>query len=339
MTQPSISICIPTWNRVNFLRETLRTIELQTFQDFEVIICDDFSDDGTYEYLTSLNWPQLRVLRNNKHSNFFGSLEHLFREAGGEFIAMQHDHDLYDRGYLTKMVSLMRSFPSAGLGCCGYRLLFANGDILEPESAEYHVFPPSGLLSGKEFIKILATRIDTPIPAMATVFRKEIVQQIGGYHGHWRLASDEDLYRRVSAVSDVVFCPERLVTVRVRPEDRKAVLGGMTFVLNIFAFRKDTTIHWVDENRLWKTKNAIRLEILKWRSVLKEVLIIWMRGEKEPIEYFLCDQELFSDTGGHPIGSSSGIKIVRLIFIMAKLTLFLGKSIGSMLPHHRKKAV
>jgi glycosyltransferase involved in cell wall biosynthesis len=337
MTQPAVSICIPTWNRLPFLKETLKTIESQTFQDFEIIICDDSSDDGTYEYLITLNWANLTVIRNKEHRNFFGSLERLFPEARGEFIAMQHDHDLYDNKYLSKMVSLMLSFPTAGLGCCGYRLLLINGVITEPESAEYQIFPSYGILAGRELIKILANRIYTPIPAMATMFRKEIVQKVGGYRGNWRLASDEDLYRRVSALSDVAFSPERLVTVQARPEDRKMVLGGPNFVFNIFEFRKDTTIHWVDETYLWKVKNFLRLHILEWWAVLKEVFIMWMYGQKDDIEKIKRDHEFYMDIEDRRTVGPLGVYVFKVILAMAKITLALGQIVGKALSQQDQK--
>ena len=47
MDQPFFSVIIPTFNQANFLAETLKSLKSQTFKDFEVIIIDNFSNDGT----------------------------------------------------------------------------------------------------------------------------------------------------------------------------------------------------------------------------------------------------------------------------------------------------
>jgi glycosyltransferase involved in cell wall biosynthesis len=48
---PTVSICIPTYNRKDYLKETLASVFAQTYKDYEVVVVDDGSTDGTEEMI------------------------------------------------------------------------------------------------------------------------------------------------------------------------------------------------------------------------------------------------------------------------------------------------
>jgi len=277
-----ISVCIPTYNRRGLLEETIGSIRKQMFEDYEVIVCDDCSTDDTFEYLQSLNWDKLKVVRNRKNLNIFGSLARLFQLAKGKYIAMQHDHDIYMPNYLAKMLELMEANPTVGFGYCSYHFILNNGAIIKnPDTFEMHMFTKSGLLSGKEFLKILATKVFTPVPAMATIFRREIVERVGNYRPDWYLAADEDLYRRIASISDVAYCPERLFYLRERPAEREQVLGGWKGLYTIYEFREDTTKRYYRGNKVSKSLNLLRLRFLRYGAIGKYSVSLWLKGRKD----------------------------------------------------------
>ncbi len=281
---PLVSVCIPTYNRRDFLRKTLETISRQTLQDFEVLVCDDCSTDGTFEFLSSLNWPNLRILRNSKNLNLPGSMTRLFSQARGKYIGMQHDHDLYEPQFLEKMVEMMEFRNTAGFGCCAFTIVDGDDGIIEAPSSWFNFYPASGLRRGNEVINALATQVFTPIPAMGTLFRKDVVELSGGYRPDWYIASDEDLYRRVALISDVAFSRERLFRIRPRPMDRKVILGGWKSIYTLHEFRVDTTKKYLKAGRLRKKYNLVRLRILRLKSLLKECASLYIRGQHSELE-------------------------------------------------------
>jgi glycosyltransferase involved in cell wall biosynthesis len=279
---PLVSVCIPTYNRRAQLEQTLATIRNQTYQNYEVIVCDDCSTDGTYEFLSSLHWPCLTVLRNEKNLNLPGSLTRLLSHAQGKYIGMQHDHDLYAPDFLAKMVALMESHPSAGFGCCGYHKIDDDGYVtLDPSIEEYSLFPLDGLLPGYVLVKILATKIHTPIPAMGTIFRRTVVEQAGGYRPDWWIASDEDLYCRVAAISDVALCRDRLFSMRFRPPERHHVLGGWKSIYTLYEFRTNVTNNYYKAGYWAKLKNLFKLRVLRDNALWRESVYLWLRGDKQ----------------------------------------------------------
>lgn len=281
---PLVSVCIPTYNRRNLLEETLQTLKNQTLEDFELIVCDDCSTDGTFEFLCSLNWPNLRVLRNTSNLNLPGTMTRLFGEARGKYIGMQHDHDLYKPQFLERMVELMELHPSAGFGCSAFDTFDNDGRAIEPPSSWFYFYPDDGLCAGEKVIEVLATRLDTPIPAMGTMFRREVVERAGGYLPDWHIASDEDLYRRVAAVSDVAFSHESLFVMRPRPRERFRILGSWQSIYTLHEFRVDTTRRYLDAGRLKKQFNIVRLWALRLNLLFRECASLCIRGQYQDLE-------------------------------------------------------
>lgn len=284
-SMPLVSICVPTFNRRAQLAQTLETLRRQTISDYEIIVCDDNSSDGTYEFLQSLRWSNLRVLRNDVNLNHCGSLSRLFAAARGEYVGMQHDHDLYEPNFLEKLLNILERHPTAGFACCAYNSLNGKNQLItNPSIAEFRLFPESGLLEGSSLLEVLACRTSTPIPAMGTLFRREIVARVGGYSGEWYLASDEDLYRRVAAISDVAFTREALFTMRTRPAERNSILGGRRAIYTLHEFRVDTTKKYLKAGNAKKQLNIIRLRVLRFRSLLRQCISLCARGLTQELE-------------------------------------------------------
>lgn len=84
---PELSICIPTYNRVELLARTLPTIQNQTFGGFELIIVDNASTDGTEEYVRAVRDPRLRYVRNAESLGLLGNQNRCVEEASGEVVA------------------------------------------------------------------------------------------------------------------------------------------------------------------------------------------------------------------------------------------------------------
>ena len=64
---PSVSVIVTTYNRKELLRETIDSILCQTFNDFELIIVDNFSNYNIFEYIKSFRDSRIRVFQNNNN--------------------------------------------------------------------------------------------------------------------------------------------------------------------------------------------------------------------------------------------------------------------------------
>lgn len=280
MLSPLLSICVPTYNRRTLLQTTLESLRDQSLNDYELIVCDDCSPDDTWDYLQSLHWPKLRVLRNERNLHLAGTMARLFSEARGEFMGMQHDHDLYSPHFAARMVELLRAHPDAGFACCAYHLLGNDGRMSDPDLAEFRLFPNNGAISGQQLLRIMATSLFTPIPAMSTVFRRAVVEQAGGYSAIWGLAADEDLYRRVAALAGMAYSHERLFTMTDRPLERRSVMGSWRGLYNNVELRFDAIETELAVNEAEKRALKSRLSRQAIKDWLLESLAVWSYGDR-----------------------------------------------------------
>ncbi len=80
-TKPTISIITPVWNGLPYVQECVASVLAQDFQDWEMLIGDNVSDDGTREYLDTLTDPRIRVFKQAKNLHTYGNLNFLFAQA------------------------------------------------------------------------------------------------------------------------------------------------------------------------------------------------------------------------------------------------------------------
>lgn len=113
ISQPVISVIIPTYNYGRFLRECLDSVFVQTFRDIEVIVIDDGSTDDTPAILESISEPRLKHFRI-ANSGISGARNAGLSHAQGEFVAFNDADDRWRPHKLETELAIMRAEPSVG---------------------------------------------------------------------------------------------------------------------------------------------------------------------------------------------------------------------------------
>ena len=104
-----VSIITPNWNCGNYVSETIRSVQAQTYQNWEMIIVDDCSTDGSDKVIELLmaNDVRIRLLKNEKNSGAAVSRNYSLREAKGRWIAYLDSDDLWTPEKLEKQLEFM----------------------------------------------------------------------------------------------------------------------------------------------------------------------------------------------------------------------------------------
>jgi len=84
---PAISLLTPVWNGLPYIKETVASVLSQEFQDWELVIADNCSTDGTSEYLKSLTDPRIKVYRHEKNLGIYRNIHFLFNHASAPIFA------------------------------------------------------------------------------------------------------------------------------------------------------------------------------------------------------------------------------------------------------------
>jgi glycosyltransferase involved in cell wall biosynthesis len=206
MVAPTISVVIPTRNRAAYLLEALRSVFEQTYRDFEIIVVDDGSTDGTQQALESLvNQKTIRyLLRDPKGvsaARNFG-----IEQAQGKYIAFLDSDDLFLPTKLAKQIQVLQMKPGLGFVHCWFRKFNDDGadlGIRDTSRFQGAVYPQMLL----EWSVLMA------MPCM--LMSKKAIEEAGGFDEKMTWAEDLDLWRRIARHYEIDLVPEALVKVRV----------------------------------------------------------------------------------------------------------------------------
>lgn len=112
---PRVSVLIPTWNREEYLGEAIESVLAQTYRDFEIVVVDDGSTDGTAELVK--RYDQVRYVWQ-PHSGIPAARNRALEEARGELIAWLDSDDLYAPTKLEKQVAYLDTHPECQIVFC-----------------------------------------------------------------------------------------------------------------------------------------------------------------------------------------------------------------------------
>ncbi|MGQ9898622.1 MAG: glycosyltransferase family 2 protein [Acidobacteriota bacterium] len=114
---PLVSVVLCVYNRAAYVAEAIGSILGQTFTNFELIVVDDASTDGSSDVIRSHNDPRLRCVRNERNLGHAGSLQRGFALARGDYVAIMDSDDISLPERLARQVAFLEANP--GIALCG----------------------------------------------------------------------------------------------------------------------------------------------------------------------------------------------------------------------------
>jgi glycosyltransferase involved in cell wall biosynthesis len=168
---PKVSICIPTYNGSQTLRETFESLISQITDDAEIVICDDRSKDDTFLIAKEYEgkYPFVRALQNANNLGMDRNFTQTVAHATGDFVWFSGQDDIFEPGAISKFFEITKSHPDVDLIYFNYR--FLNGDLSK------EVAPPPLLLNSDMLFENSAQYFkeldQAPSFLAATVMRRE----------------------------------------------------------------------------------------------------------------------------------------------------------------------
>lgn len=102
---PRVSVITPAYEAAGFIADTLRSVQGQTYADWEAVVCDDASSDATAEVVEALDDPRICAVRNPRNTGPAVARNTAIAAASGELIALLDADDCYEPSYLERMVA------------------------------------------------------------------------------------------------------------------------------------------------------------------------------------------------------------------------------------------
>ncbi len=185
---PFISICIFTYNRDNYIKETIESALAQSYTNFEIVVVNDGSTDNTEKIVKSINNQKIRYFEK-EHTNAPDTRNRVLKEAKGEFILWLGDDDLLHEDILKIYVNTFNEYPDVDICYCKLLAFNENHGIIRPFTyVEWYN-------RQDELAAFLLT--GQPIPDGSSIVRKKIYDDIGGFNVEFNRAQDYEFYSRV----------------------------------------------------------------------------------------------------------------------------------------------
>jgi glycosyltransferase involved in cell wall biosynthesis len=217
---PRVSIIIPTWNRRHHVVEAIDSVLAQTYTDYEIIVVDDGSTDGTSDLLAQRyrGRPLTCIIQQNRGSSAARNAG--IRAARGELLAFLDSDDLWLPRKLESQVPRFDRNPAVGFVFCGSSKVNERGVPVETRE-------PTPEYRGHA-VRAMLRRSMMPTPTV--MIRSRLVPETGYMYEDLAYGEDWNYWLRIAARCEVDFVPEVLVHYR-------EVAGGLSGI-DFEAFRK-----------------------------------------------------------------------------------------------------
>jgi hypothetical protein len=220
---PKVSVVLPTYNHLGYLPAAVASALDQTSMDFELIVVNDGSTDGTRAWLDGLRHPNVRVV-HQENRGFVGAVNAGIAQARGEYLSWMSADNRCARYFVEAFIAALDSDPSSSIAYSTFYTIDADDRI-----------------TGIKFDNVLLLRelvTDRPRGMAGFMYRRAIHDVIGLYEGR---APDTLMWAKAMEVFSAVFVLEPTYyyrfhedrgTVKDRPEIRQAVTQITASFLN-----------------------------------------------------------------------------------------------------------
>ncbi|MFN8496848.1 MAG: glycosyltransferase [Anaerolineae bacterium] len=206
---PRVSIVLPTYNGVRYIRQSLNSCLDQSFGDLEVVIVDGGSKDGTLDIVSEYTDPRVRLIPQPPDSGRLpGAINLGMRTATGEFLTWTHDDNWYEPGAIQTLVDCLEQRRDVAFVYSDYWKVDPDGNTI----SRFHALPPDKLSC-------------LNCVGHCFLYRRDVYEAVGEYDPEYYLAEDYEYWLRVYRRFTMQPLSEALYYYRVHPESLTLTKG------------------------------------------------------------------------------------------------------------------
>ena len=212
--KPRVSVVVPAYNAVSTIGQTLDSVFSQTFRDFEVVVVDDGSTDGTRGVIAGYG-ERIRVLTKVNEAKPAATRNLGVRAARGELVAFLDADDWWREDKLERQVAVFDGRPDVGLVYTADATVDAAGKLLSvnpcPAEARGRIY---------ELLTVRNAMVGSSVMA-----RREAIARAGGFDENLTSIENWDLWIRISRDWAIEYVDEPLTLYRVHAGNRSSNVG------------------------------------------------------------------------------------------------------------------
>ena len=197
---PLFSVIIPLYNKAPYVGKTVESVLGQTLDNYELIIIDNGSTDGSSDIVAGFTDPRIRTIRLDKNVGVSNARNNGVTMATATYITFLDADDWWEPTFLEEMAGLIERHPDAGIYGTGYYIVKNSKKRLAPVGV------------GEEFVEgeinycsVYARTLCMPLTSITIAMPKAVFEESGGFKPHLKLGEDFDLWVRIALKHKVVF--------------------------------------------------------------------------------------------------------------------------------------
>jgi hypothetical protein len=279
-----VSVIIPTHNMAGFVCQAIDSVLRQTYQQLEIIVVDDASEDATISVVASIQDPRLRLVRHREQRGPSAARNSGIQAAAGDLIAFLDADDLWLPAKLARQLEVFAQDPEAGLVYCG---------VYEVDSdLRFLRVPPPGdrwpSAGDAAFERVARRKPFILAPLSSMVVRRSCFDEVGLFDEAIVQAEEWDLVLRLSLKWNLHCVPEPLVLYRMHglflPEKRRG-----RGILEAHRTTIERGFSYVDPTPRWR---ALERELLLqnlWQAALYAYAVRQPEAARWAIEQIVAE--------------------------------------------------
>ncbi|PWT95006.1 MAG: hypothetical protein C5B53_12095 [Candidatus Melainabacteria bacterium] len=208
---PKVSVLSPTYNHEAYVREAINSVLSQTFADFELIVGDDCSPDGTADQVRQLSDPRLTFFANERNEGASATWKKCFLRSKGEYLCWFATDDVYEPHFLSTFVKYLDEHREA-LGVFALsRYIDAESKLTGESWTDIGVGQDRFALLRQLFL------LQHPICAPVGMIRRSVFERLGDFPPYLRQANDMLFFIKALFQGEMPILGDYLLKYRWNP--------------------------------------------------------------------------------------------------------------------------
>ena len=197
---PQFSVIIPLYNKAPYVQKTVGSVLAQTFGDYELIIIDNGSTDGSSEIVAGFTDPHIRIVRLEKNVGVSNARNKGVELSTAPYITFLDADDWWEPTFLEEMAGLIARHPDASIYGTGYYIVKNGKKCIAPIGVE------ETFIEGEiNYCQVYAKTLCMPLTSITVAIPRAIFDETGGFKPNLKMGEDFDLWIRIALKHKVVF--------------------------------------------------------------------------------------------------------------------------------------
>ena len=214
---PHFSVIMPLYNKAPYVRKAVESVVGQTYSNWELVVVDNGSTDGSGEVVANISDSRIRLIRLEENIGPGGARNKGVELSGmGDLKAATHNEgedtlktlylsfldadDWWEPTFLEDMAGLIERHPDAGIYGTGYYIVKNGKKRVAPIGVD------DGFVEGEiNYCKVYAKTLCMPLTSISVAIPRGVFEENGGFKTHLRLGEDFDLWIRIALKHRVVL--------------------------------------------------------------------------------------------------------------------------------------